>query len=102
MRSSGAAFPQSGSLISDDFVRPDAMQKALIEVGKSHVGSGIPTGIQGLFWAVLRRFRCCSATARTSSGPPPCVSATKWFAAKADLRQIVYRGLLSGRPASVL
>ncbi len=45
----GGNFPRSGSLISDDFVRPDAMQKALIEVGKSHLGSGMPTGIQGLF-----------------------------------------------------
>ena len=42
-------FPQSGSLISDEFVSPDVMQDALIEIGKSHAEARLPTSIAGLF-----------------------------------------------------
>lgn len=43
------SFPQRGSLISEDFVPSDSMQKALIEVGNSHLASALQASISGLF-----------------------------------------------------
>jgi predicted RecB family nuclease len=42
------SFPKTGSLISDDFVPSDNMQKALIEVGNDYLASGLLPCIRGL------------------------------------------------------
>jgi uncharacterized protein len=44
----GGSFPKVGSLISEDFVPSDSMQKALIDVGNSHLASALLPCIQGL------------------------------------------------------
>lgn len=45
----GGSFPKTGSLISEDFVPSDSMQKALIEVGHNHLASGLSPCIRGFF-----------------------------------------------------
>lgn len=45
----GGSFPKSGSLVTADYVPTKAMQNALVEMGRSHLQSGLPTCVTGLF-----------------------------------------------------